>query len=257
MDIEDYLKSESYIDVRQKYVLASYSFLQPIARGFMSEFHDSRYLRWAIQHYRRISEWVFYRKLDLSPAITSELVDVSNPYGLWRMPSSSRGPVLEKYNIASDDPTGSPSILPGGVPMASSSDPSPAPSMSASVAPPTLGSNNLPPQTTAPTVQTAPAAAAPALSNDATTVSNRAPASIVSTPNVPNSGVDNIPLPPPATSSVFAPPTAPDAFAAPAQVPATAPVVAVPGASGGTMPAIAVPKVAAPVVPAAPIPSVQ
>ena len=99
IDLDDSLKTMTFIDERQKKVLTTYQFLVPVARGFYSEFHDSRYLRWAILHYKRISEWVFYRKLELTPAETSELVQVANPFGLYRAPVIHNS-ILEKYGLA-------------------------------------------------------------------------------------------------------------------------------------------------------------
>jgi hypothetical protein len=101
--LEEGLKAESFIDVRQKSVLETYEFLVPIARAFISEFHDSRYMRWAVRHYRRLSEWMFYRKLDLTPQATSELVEAANPFGPWRE-TDGKYSILEKYGLAEVKP---------------------------------------------------------------------------------------------------------------------------------------------------------
>ncbi|HAR43921.1 MAG TPA: hypothetical protein DCS07_15015 [Bdellovibrionales bacterium] len=98
LELLETLKTSSYIDERQKKAIDTYLFLVPVARGFLAEYHDSRYLRWAIVHYRRISEWVFFRRMDLSPEGTSELVQVANPFGLWRDPTPQTT-ILEKYGI--------------------------------------------------------------------------------------------------------------------------------------------------------------
>jgi len=98
LELEGILKSSSAIDERQKKTIEAYQFLVPVARGFLSEFHDSRYLRFAMAHYKRISEWVFFRRLELTPAATSELVQVANPFGLWRDPAPQTT-ILEKYGI--------------------------------------------------------------------------------------------------------------------------------------------------------------
>jgi hypothetical protein len=100
LELEDSLGSDTYVDVRQKHVLDTYSFLVPIARAYISEFHDSRYLRWAMKHYRKISEWVFFRKLELSPQATVDLVEATNPFGAWRDPNEkAKQTILEKYSI--------------------------------------------------------------------------------------------------------------------------------------------------------------
>lgn len=96
--VENELKKDQYLDQKQRIVLDGFDFLTPISRIFSSEYHDSRYLRWAVVKYKHLSEWVFYRKLDLTPAGTEELVQASNPFGLWRQLEQS-APVLEKYNI--------------------------------------------------------------------------------------------------------------------------------------------------------------
>ena len=98
LELENSLKSESYLDEKQKSVLDVYGSLTPMGRAFMQEYHDSRYMRWGVKHYRQISEWVFYRKVELTPQATSELVEASNPFGLLR-DAVGMVPVLEKYNI--------------------------------------------------------------------------------------------------------------------------------------------------------------
>ncbi len=109
-DVELYLKSEAFVDEKQKMVLENYEFLVPVARSFSSEFHDSRYLRWAVARYQRLSEWVFFRKMDLTPAGTVELVQPSNPFGLYRSGPGSQA-ILEKYHLGSKAPETS-EILP-------------------------------------------------------------------------------------------------------------------------------------------------
>ncbi|MGK5084517.1 hypothetical protein WDW37_14575 [Bdellovibrionota bacterium FG-1] len=98
VQLEDDLKTESFFSERQKKVLDTYSFVTPVGRAFMAEFHDSRYQRWALRYYVRLSEWIFYRKLEVTPQATAELVEASNPFGLLREPPGHM-PVLEKYNI--------------------------------------------------------------------------------------------------------------------------------------------------------------
>jgi hypothetical protein len=98
LELESDLKARIYIDERQKTILDAFSFLAPLARIYASEFHDSRYLRMAIMRYQKWSERIFYRKLELTPAGTSELVKASNPFGLWRDTLETVS-VLEKYHI--------------------------------------------------------------------------------------------------------------------------------------------------------------
>ncbi len=103
LELEADLKTDAFIDEKQKKVLEAYAFLTPIGRAFMQEYHDSRYLRWAVRHYRLLSEWVFYRKVEMTPQMTAELVEATNPFGLLREPAAPR-PVLEKYNIVKPNP---------------------------------------------------------------------------------------------------------------------------------------------------------
>lgn len=99
LELEAAIKSLNYVDERQKKVIEVYSFIVPVARGFMSQYSDSRYLRWAIRHYRHLSTVVFYQKLTQTPEMTAQLVEVANPFGLYREPVQS-GSVLEKYHLA-------------------------------------------------------------------------------------------------------------------------------------------------------------
>lgn len=113
LNLENNLRTQNDIEEKQMSVLKTYEFLAPVARAFMKEFHETRYLRWAIRHYRQLSTWIFYQKLDQSPKTTEELVEVSTPFGLWREPADAKQKksILEKYQIElkedleSDPPT--------------------------------------------------------------------------------------------------------------------------------------------------------
>jgi len=123
LELEASLKSTDYIDVRQKSVLATYDVLVPIAKAYMKEYRDSRYLRWAIRHYRNLSEFVFFQKVNQNARMTAELTEMSNPFGVWREPASA-GSVLEKYGIV--QPV-APAPSPGVAAPASAPAPAPAP----------------------------------------------------------------------------------------------------------------------------------
>jgi hypothetical protein len=106
--LHERLANSDYIDDKQKQVLDAFGFLGPVARAFMAEFRDSRYLRWAVRDYRRLSEYVFYRRLDATPQLTSELVEATNPFGAWHevgtgatSPNNETRTVLEKYGLSS------------------------------------------------------------------------------------------------------------------------------------------------------------
>ncbi len=92
-------RPESFLEDKQKAVVEAYSFIAPIARAFRLEYQDTRYLRWAMIHYRRLSEWVFYRRLELAPEASRDLAETpNNPFSKVRMDEEKRS-VLEKYGI--------------------------------------------------------------------------------------------------------------------------------------------------------------
>jgi hypothetical protein len=99
LELERSLQAEAYIDEKQKQVLATFSFATPVAHAFNDEFRDSRYLRWAIARYRRLSEYVFYRKLELTPLMASELGGTMNPWGMLRPQKDTPASILEKYGM--------------------------------------------------------------------------------------------------------------------------------------------------------------
>lgn len=160
VELEEVLKTGAFIDEKQKKVLDTYSFLVPIARSYMKEFQDSRYTRWAIRHYRHLSQIVFLQKVDQTPAMTAELVEVNNPFGLWREPASKRS-ILEKYHIGSG-PEASPSAVPMLIPpMEAPQSAAAEPAAGASPAVETAPVAETPPAVeAAPIAETAPAAEA-------------------------------------------------------------------------------------------------
>ncbi len=98
--LDQTLKTETFIDAKQKALVETYQMLTPFSRAFMSEFRDSRYWRWAINRYQTYSARVFYRRVESSPATTAELVGIVNPYGTFRPAAAMPKSVLEKYGIA-------------------------------------------------------------------------------------------------------------------------------------------------------------
>lgn len=98
LGLEAFLKKEALVSERQKQLLFVFEFLVPIAKAFNAEYRDSRYLRWTTNRYRKLSEWVFFRKLDLTPQGTMELVEPANPFGLWRKEDVGFS-TLEKYHL--------------------------------------------------------------------------------------------------------------------------------------------------------------
>lgn len=157
IELEKSVKKSFYIDEKQSSVLNAYSFLTPIARAFMAEFHDSRYLRWAVQHYRTLSEGVFYRKLELSREGTVELVEASQPFAFWRAPASRPASVLEKYGIRKPAPSPTPATTATPVPSLSGS-PILVPEVTVSVTPfPTATPTSTPSPSPSPSPVTATA----------------------------------------------------------------------------------------------------
>ena len=96
--LEEEIKADTYVDERQRKLLQEYEFFVPVARVFKNNFNDSRYLRWAIARYRKLSEWIFSRKLDLTPQGTAEFVRPEVTFGLWRSPVEQRS-IMEKYHL--------------------------------------------------------------------------------------------------------------------------------------------------------------
>jgi hypothetical protein len=99
LGMEDELKKAAYLDERQNLVIRDYQFLAPIARAFMAVYKDSRYLRWAIARYSRLSEFVFYRKVEMTPQTTADLMNAANPFDGLRPSSLQSASVLVKYGI--------------------------------------------------------------------------------------------------------------------------------------------------------------
>lgn len=103
------LKSNQYLDAQQKIALDTFQVLTPVARGFAEEFRDSRYLRWTVMRYQKISAQFFFRKLDLAPEGTALLVKPQNPLGRVRSAEALTN-VLEKYHLESNAPSWFPSL---------------------------------------------------------------------------------------------------------------------------------------------------
>ena len=96
LSLEENLRKAQLLDERQQAVVEAYGFLAPLSRAFFREYHDSRYLRWAVAYYRRASELAFYRKVETSPGLTQELVGVGGDETTRGAPEKATS-VLEKY----------------------------------------------------------------------------------------------------------------------------------------------------------------
>ena len=122
-------RPENYLEDKQKAVIDAYAFLAPIARAFRDEYKDTRYLRWAIVHYRRLSEWVFYRRLEPTPDSITKLAETpNNPFSKVRKDEEKRS-VLEKYGI--EAPSSPSLVLPDAAraPAGVHSQPNPKPAL--------------------------------------------------------------------------------------------------------------------------------
>lgn len=110
--LEQQLQDTPLLEERQKKVLFLYSFLGPIARAFLQEYQDSRYLRFASHRYQDLSQWLFDKTLVLSPEGTVQLVQPENPFGLWKkdVTSPETPSLVQKYSLI--DPTEKPPIAP-------------------------------------------------------------------------------------------------------------------------------------------------
>lgn len=98
LELEAKLRSAQMLDDRQRAVIEAYRFLAPLSRVFYREFHDSRYLRWAVSYYRRASELAFYRRVETSPGLTEELVGAGGDETTRGITEKATS-VLEKYGI--------------------------------------------------------------------------------------------------------------------------------------------------------------
>lgn len=103
LELYDSVKEIPSMKDRQTKVLESFMFLAPVARSYHTKFNDSRYLRMAIYHYKFFSQWVFFRKLDVTPEMTNMLAagDIKNPFGFYRPTEEATSSVLEKYGLSS------------------------------------------------------------------------------------------------------------------------------------------------------------
>lgn len=204
LEVYDSLKStETYWSEKQKKVMEVYLTLVPIARAFKVEYGDVRYLRVANRQYKQMSEWVFYRKVDLTPEGTEEMMeDVSNPFSLWKKPEMASESVLEKYGIARTEPSpmglampeerAPASLTPAQVPPTSApiapSDITPQASSAAPVAP--VASAPIAPVAVAPAEMVrAPAEAIPPVAAAPATVPE------VAAPAIPEAGIPVVPSP--------------------------------------------------------------
>jgi outer membrane biosynthesis protein TonB len=156
LNLEKRLTNDTYIDEKQKWVLNEFDFLVPISKAFMAEYHESRYFRWVVLRYQTLSELLFFRKLELTPLGTSELVNAVNPLGPVRESKDAQS-ILDKYHfIASTirleamtapipevSPTATPSPTPSFTPEPTPTpsptpEPSPVPSPVPSATPGTI-----------------------------------------------------------------------------------------------------------------------
>ncbi|MBI3534894.1 MAG: hypothetical protein HY072_05355 [Deltaproteobacteria bacterium] len=102
LGLENQLKTQSYIEEKQKLVVETFAFLTPVAKAYYIWFHDSRYMRWAIDRYKKLSEFVFYRRLELGKNPYFDATDLAvGSFSRFREPASEQPKlgVLEKYGI--------------------------------------------------------------------------------------------------------------------------------------------------------------
>lgn len=119
LKMEEDLKGANFLEDRQRVVLVYYSFLVPMARGFYSEFSDSRYMRVAVARYRSLSEWVFYRRVEPSPEATLEWTD----HSMLGFPQQPREPASYKNSNSVFERNGLPKPLPATAPVVPESAP--------------------------------------------------------------------------------------------------------------------------------------
>ena len=101
--LQETLQGNTTWKERQDKVFDTFTFLTPIANAFLNTYHDSRYLRWASQYYSKISEMVFYRKVQTTPDSTLAIVQNSqNDLEPWLPVKNSpeKESVFAKYGIS-------------------------------------------------------------------------------------------------------------------------------------------------------------
>lgn len=103
--LQEALQGDTTWTHRQKKVFETFTFLSPTANAFFEVYHDSRYLRWATQYYSKISEWVFFRKVNPGPDSTMALLDGAASSNLepWipvDTKISKKDSVFTKYGIS-------------------------------------------------------------------------------------------------------------------------------------------------------------
>ena len=206
LNLEKKLKETPYVDERQKLILEAYLFLTPVARAFKVEYQDSRYLRWAVSRYQRLSEYVFYRRLEPTPQTNAEIMGAATPFGANRPPLAADRGVLDKYGIAAPGPATppQPNAAIGQLP------PAPPGSMAAGVTP--APENSVPVHAQAP-VPISPAATGAEVAAQQTQPEAASPAQVQASP-APASE-----LKPPAPAQVEVAADQPAAPAAPAAAP--------------------------------------
>lgn len=104
LETEEAVKNGAYLDERQRALMYGYLFIAPVARAFLKELSDSRYLRWAVSHYRQASQIVFYRQVEPTPQLTNELVNVEEAFQRVRPAPEAPATMLEKYGIVPTAP---------------------------------------------------------------------------------------------------------------------------------------------------------
>ncbi len=98
-ELDSDLSQTVLLKERQRIAIASYFFLAPIAKAFRQEFNDTRYLRWAMQNFQKMSEWLFYRRLDITPQAKNEwLSGLEGPISLTPKDFSGQS-IMQKYSI--------------------------------------------------------------------------------------------------------------------------------------------------------------
>ncbi len=104
--LQDTIQGDTTWNTRQKKVLDTFGFLGPIANAYVDVYKDSRYLRWAALYYSKISEWVFFKKVNPTPDSTLNFVQNSrSDLEPWVQVQKTNGQVtttsvFSKYGIS-------------------------------------------------------------------------------------------------------------------------------------------------------------
>ncbi len=126
--LEKRLKTEDYVEDRQATVLKTFRTLTPLARAFLDNWRESRYLRIASERYQKLSPRIFFRTVEPNAENTRELVNLQGTQEQQdRLPDAPTS-VVERLKVT--EPAGLTAVPTMELDLESSADPTRAPASS-------------------------------------------------------------------------------------------------------------------------------